>query len=823
MPPPLSSGGAEIQNLIDGYTATRNIKEHHDAEESSTEIPRVPAEGTTSEKHVLHPFGSRVLNGSSPLVQQLLSVGFKVDAESRQLVVGCEKLFDTFVEHLRADWQHIPKEWGMTTLRPFRKILSRYPSSSPSEAVRLHQKQQKNLQLTSAFVASIDCSNAESGLVPDVDAHVILNRDQNAVLNLVFEGRNLYLGGSAGTGKSVLLRRIRRELMLRGLSVAMTATTGIAACQIGGTTFHSALRFSHTGEFVGDAEELLKFDVIVIDEVSMLSAALLESLDYVLRRANGTAMPFGGIQLILSGDFLQLGPVKESNILKSPLFHNHFVHVQLQQQVRQDAASNFYTQLQTMRKGSCPDDLETTVVQHAPGTLMNSAVNLLPTNAEVKRANDEELKNLPGALMSYTPLVLSPSLVVPVTSTVLLKTDASFSPSSFAAYFTDAMRHAQGVSGSGRDVHHGCISLYRVFEDCFALRVVLPTESVIASPANGAESPAAAHSATEDAAKIVTERFHAAVSRIDEKVGAAYGCRVYEILADGNNFCTEPVENVLRKLVEKHAVIQPLTLKIGSRVLLRANLTPTLVNGSIGIIKEFVPASLETMHKLVRDQVETILPAYDEYCKQELLMQQTLLPLVEFSNGETLIIPPWKYLVGGSAETDYYGLNTICLPLSLAYAFTVHKVQGLTLYGKVHLELSRMWNCPHLLYVAMSRVKNPDQLSMSGFKREMIVADSKCVEFESKLPSVHEARRPPAAHVSMWHRAEVGRKLMVEVLRGATKKHRCGTTGILQTTNTLTMKKNHLDEALSHEHDAVALVTSQAAAPAKSGQGSSIR
>ena len=792
--PPVEGVVSDPSPLPTTLAGERSIDRKH----SSSTKPPLPS------RLVFNPFCSRLHREDAPVIAQLKRIGFVVEESTRQLVVADEAKFNAFVEEFRIT-NKAPPEWGLQTEKPFRKMVIGQTLVTPSAAVQAFQRMQSTLMRTSASVASLDQQNASNGLAPDTDSDIILNEDQQAVLKLVLEGRNVYLGGSAGTGKSVLLRRLRRELMLRGLAVAMTATTGIAACQIGGTTFHSAMHFTHAGVFVGEAEELLKFNVIVIDEISMMPRSLLEELDRVLRRASGSVLPFGGVQIILCGDFLQLGPVKEANILQCPIFQNHFVHLQLQQQVRQSSGSHFYKQLQTMRKGTCPDDLRDTIMQLPPQTLVGTAVNLLPTNAQVMEANDAELKKLPGAMLTYSPLVLNPVLTVPCTATVILKTEPTFNPASFSHFFVEAMKKAQGVSGSASNIPYGCVSIYRIFDDSFALRVILPTDSYSSSaPETVTSSGTAIHpSAVLDINAIVTERFNAAIAQIDHSVSASYGCHVYEIIADGNGLCTEAVEKVLRKHIEKHPVVQSLSLKIGSRVLLRANLTGTLVNGSIGTVKDFVPCDMENIPNLLRDKVEEVLPAYAQYCKVEQCMDDVLLPVVEFSNGDTIVVPPWKWLVGGSAETDYFGLNAICIPLSLAYAFTVHKVQGLTLYGRVHLELSRMWSCAHLLYVAMSRVKNPEQLSLSAFKDDMITADAHCVEFEEGLPSVHAPRNPIAAHISQWKRLEMGKKMMMHALKDASQK-RSG--GMLQLTMAKSMKKDAFAEQ-AVEEEGVALTS----------------
>uniref|UniRef100_A0A0A9YTL0 ATP-dependent DNA helicase n=1 Tax=Lygus hesperus TaxID=30085 RepID=A0A0A9YTL0_LYGHE len=161
----------------------------------------------------------------------------------------------------------------------------------------------------------------------------------------------MYIGGSAGTGKTVLLRVLCKRLQAHRLRVAMTATTGVAGCHISGSTFHHAFGVSSRGEFLR-RHSLLEYDVIVIDEVSMFSKRLFDDFDKVLRDEAGTPdLPFGGIQIILCGDFLQLGCINEGSLICSQLFHNIFVKLRLHTQVRQTANSQFAHDLQVMRLG----------------------------------------------------------------------------------------------------------------------------------------------------------------------------------------------------------------------------------------------------------------------------------------------------------------------------------------------------------------------------------------------------------------------------------------------------------------------------------------
>lgn len=185
-------------------------------------------------------------------------------------------------------------------------------------------------------------STTKSSIIPSINIKqkLVLSAEQQKVLQIVVgEGKNVFFTGSAGVGKSVLLREMIKNLQRKHAkaqdAVAVTASTGIAACNIGGITLHS---FGGAGLALEKAEELVKkirrnkkaasrwmrTKVLIIDEsesrcrvdiadflpVSMVDAALFDKYNKIgqLMRKSPNK-PFGGIQVILTGDFFQLPPV----------------------------------------------------------------------------------------------------------------------------------------------------------------------------------------------------------------------------------------------------------------------------------------------------------------------------------------------------------------------------------------------------------------------------------------------------------------------------------------------------------------------------------
>jgi len=156
---------------------------------------------------------------------------------------------------------------------------------------------------------------------------------QSDALKILRAGRNVYLTGAAGSGKTHVLNEYVNYLKHRGVAVGVTASTGIAATHIGGVTIHSwsgvgikDTLSDHEIEGLVQKEYLWKrFDrtrVLVIDEVSMLSPALFDTVERVCRSMKQSQEPFGGMQVVLSGDFFQLPPITRGGISEDMEFVN---------------------------------------------------------------------------------------------------------------------------------------------------------------------------------------------------------------------------------------------------------------------------------------------------------------------------------------------------------------------------------------------------------------------------------------------------------------------------------------------------------------------
>ncbi len=143
---------------------------------------------------------------------------------------------------------------------------------------------------------------------------------QKEALDLLKLGNNVFLTGPAGSGKTYLLNQYIKYLKTNGIPVGITASTGIASTHMGGTTIHSWAGIGIKDVIhEKDIEDLFKRQylrnrfkntkVLIIDEISMLHAHRLDMVDLVCRTFKRNSLPFGGLQVIMCGDFFQLPPV----------------------------------------------------------------------------------------------------------------------------------------------------------------------------------------------------------------------------------------------------------------------------------------------------------------------------------------------------------------------------------------------------------------------------------------------------------------------------------------------------------------------------------
>lgn len=262
--------------------------------------------------------------------------------------------------------------------------------------------------------------------------------EQNSELALAWQfientGTHLFLTGKAGTGKTTFLRKLKRESPKR---MVVIAPTGIAAINAGGVTIHSFFQipfapyvpessFSTNGQatyrfrFGKEKINIIRsMDLLVIDEISMVRADLLDAVDEMLRRYRDRHKPFGGVQLLMIGDLQQLAPVvkdEEWQMLKkyydTPYFFSsralkqtEYCTIELKTVYRQSDGA-FLDLLNRIRENHCdPQVLEALNRRYLPAFQPRKEegyIRLVTHNYQAQRINNYELEQLPGRSYAF--------------------------------------------------------------------------------------------------------------------------------------------------------------------------------------------------------------------------------------------------------------------------------------------------------------------------------------------------------------------------------------------------------------------------------------
>lgn len=262
--------------------------------------------------------------------------------------------------------------------------------------------------------------------------------EQNSELALAWQfientGTHLFLTGKAGTGKTTFLRKLKRESPKR---MVVIAPTGIAAINAGGVTIHSFFQipfapyvpessFSTNGQatyrfrFGKEKINIIRsMDLLVIDEISMVRADLLDAVDEMLRRYRDRHKPFGGVQLLMIGDLQQLAPVvkdEEWQMLEkyydTPYFFSsralkqtEYCTIELKTVYRQSDGA-FLDLLNRIRENHCdPQVLEALNRRYLPDFQPRKEegyIRLVTHNYQAQRINNYELEQLPGRSYAF--------------------------------------------------------------------------------------------------------------------------------------------------------------------------------------------------------------------------------------------------------------------------------------------------------------------------------------------------------------------------------------------------------------------------------------
>ena len=198
-----------------------------------------------------------------------------------------------------------------------------------------------------------------------------MNQNQEYAFSLVEKGKNILITSPAGFGKTYFINEMvkRMKESYPNKVIGKTSMTGSSAILIGGTTLHSYLGFGICKDTFDMIQRIRKMkkrqiwentDILIIDEVSMLSKEMFESLDYIAKELCQNPRPFGGIQLVLCGDFCQLGCIGSNHFCFESELWKKNIHetVLFTESYRQKDDLIFSKMLEKIRFGEINEDIE---------------------------------------------------------------------------------------------------------------------------------------------------------------------------------------------------------------------------------------------------------------------------------------------------------------------------------------------------------------------------------------------------------------------------------------------------------------------------------
>lgn len=587
----------------------------------------------------------------------------------------------------------VPKKWRKdkksTDMRAIdiQVISSSSPPSSPlspqSQAIPTPRKARKSQKPTASETPDAQtqppaekiCSKSvedprTSDIVPLTEP--VLCQEQADLVELIVSGRNVFYTGSAGCGKSTVLKAFNKRLSEMGKKVDVVAPTGRAALDINGSTTWTyagwtpdshkkplkELKAAAHGKFV--RKRLGDTDVLVIDEISMVENLHFERLNWVMKEARNDQRAFGGVQLVVTGDFCQLPPVKpfqhcmqcgrelKPNIAQTVYkcaqhgeFYDidkwafrsaawkecGFIHVNLTNIHRQSDAV-FINILQKCRLGTRLTPADTDLLLNHHSETRNS-VKLFSTREEVRRINQENFNKLRSRAREF-----------------LCLDDFKWN---------ENHRHLQSKSLRSVD---GSLTALR--DHRFETRIHLKKGMLV----------------------VLLVNLDISAGLVNGSQGVIQGFENY----DPKNL-PKATENS-RKGKDKDAIV--------------AAPVPTL-GGDHAAFRE--------------DQIKAFINR----------AEHKEWPIVTFNNGVTRTIYADCTVNEVGDDKPYSLLSRTQIPLTAAWAMSIHKSQGMTL-NRVVVDLSKSFE-EGQMYVALSRAKSLEGLKVEGLGRGLLGGNEQVKEF----------------------------------------------------------------------------------------------
>lgn len=535
---------------------------------------------------------------------------------------------------------------------------------------------------------------------------IVLSKEQEHVLALARDGVSLFFTGSAGTGKSLLLRTIIKDLKrTRPGKVAITASTGLAACNIGGQTLHS---FAGVGLGKGEPLKLLKYvrrnraatnrwksiDVLIIDEVSMIDPSFFDSLDYIARKIRHSNKAFGGIQLIICGDFYQLPPVVNRLLpdgSENPDAEVKFAFeanswgealektIVLREVFRQKGDQKFIDMLNQMREGQISDEASKEFQRLSRPLPSREGIvpsMLFATRREVDGSNNARLAKLEGKPLLYTSIdggSLAPQQKQTVLSNIL--------------------------------------------------------------------APKALH--LKKGAQVMC------IKNIDSTIINGTLGQVIDFVSDKNMLSVNSLaQGSVEDGLEKEIITEANAIEIESQ--------SAPANESDFIFADFENREItQEMTQEEMDHINRKKSMCQEFSSDG--SNGKMFPLVRFLMADgvttrTVVVYPEKWTV--EDEKEEILASRVQLPLILAWSLSIHKSQGQTLQSVI-IDLRRVFEAGQT-YVGLSRAISRESVQVIGFEKNRVRSHPKVVNFYRDLQTAEEARTsaPRQRKIDFFSRAQ---------------------------------------------------------------------
>lgn len=262
---------------------------------------------------------------------------------------------------------------------------------------------------------------ATDSIIDDEEEVKNLNEEQQAIFDaVVIEKKNVYFDGEAGTGKSFTFVEIAKALFdIYGGQLRVTASTGVAAVNVNGTTLHKwsglGLMDDTLEKMIKNANKLKKIwlltKVLMIEEISMITGEMMDKIDKIAKAVRGNTLPFGGIQVVLCGDFSQLPPVKkieEGFCFEAECWETFAENSFRLKQVYRQKDEKFLKILKELRTGNLSEESCDILLSRVVGSVEDipSIDGIKPTilfcrRDEAEKLNKERLDELKGAKKTF--------------------------------------------------------------------------------------------------------------------------------------------------------------------------------------------------------------------------------------------------------------------------------------------------------------------------------------------------------------------------------------------------------------------------------------